>query len=319
MIEAFLGIDISKKTFDVALLVQDKISSHKFNNNIQGFQSLLAWLKKKEILLLQACMEATGIYGQALAEFLFAQKISVSIVNPARIKGFSQSELARSKNDILDAKLIARFCKLIRPELWQPIHQSIKVLQQWVRRLDDLIKMLRQEENRLDVAEDCLKKHLQKNIKHLENSIKEVKQIIKTHIHQHPELKKKSELLESIPGIGEATIAQILAFIGDVSKFNNAKEVAAFIGLNPKQCQSGTSVNKRARLSKTGDAGLRKAFYMPAVVAMRYNPIIKEFSMRLEQSGKHKMLIVGAVMRKLVHIIYGVLKTETMFNHHALK
>jgi len=131
---------------------------------------------------------------------------------------------------------------LIRPELWQPIPQSIKVLQQWVRRLDDLIKMLRQEENRLDVAEDCLKKHLQKNIKHLENSIKEVRQIIKTHIHQHPELKKKSELLESIPGIGEATIAQILAFIGDVSKFNNAKEVAAFIGLNPKQCQSGTSV-----------------------------------------------------------------------------
>ena len=192
MIEAFLGIDISKKTFDVALLVQDKISSHKFNNNIQGFQSLLAWLKKKEILLLQACMEATGIYGQALAEFLFAQKISVSIVNPARIKGFSQSELARSKNDILDAKLIARFCKLIRPELWQPIPQSIKVLQQWVRRLDDLIKMLRQEENRLDVAEDCLKKHLQKNIKHLENSIKEVRQIIKTHIHQHPEFRRSN-------------------------------------------------------------------------------------------------------------------------------
>ncbi len=156
MKKAFLGIDISKNTFDVAVLMEDKIKTQKFNNNEQGFNKLLVWLNQKEIVLSQACMEATSIYGQALAEFLYAQEIPISVVNPARIKGFSQSELARSKNDILDAKLIARFCKLIGPELWQPTPEPIKILQPWVRRLDDLIAMHRQEENRLEVSDDGL-------------------------------------------------------------------------------------------------------------------------------------------------------------------
>ncbi len=319
MKKAFLGIDISKNTFDVAVLMEDKIKTQKFNNNEQGFNKLLVWINQKEIVLSQACMEATSIYGQALAEFLYAQEIPISVVNPARIKGFSQSELARSKNDILDAKLIARFCKLIGPELWQPTPEPIKILQQWVRRLDDLIAMHRQEANRLEVSDDCLKEHIQENISHLENNIKEVKNVIKNHINSDPDMKKKSKLLQSIPGIGEATTAQILAFIGNVSKFNNAKELAAFVGLNPKQRQSGTSINGRARLSKTGDSALRKAFYMPAVVAMRHNPILRNFSMRLEKTGKHKMVIIGAVMRKLVHMIYGILKSETVFDQNILK
>lgn len=319
MKEAYLGIDISKSTFDAALLVKDKFKTRKFDNNKQSFNKLMSWLNQKEVTLSKACMEATGVYSQPLAEFLYNQKIPVSVVNPARIKGFSQSELTRSKNDILDAKLIAKFCKLINPELWQPTPKPIKTLQHWVRRLDDLIAMHRQEKNRLEVADNDLKTHIQESIEHLQNKIKKVNTIIKDHINQHPDLKRKSELLQSIPGVGKATTAQVLAFIGEVNKFKSAKEVAAFIGLNPKQRQSGTSVNGRTRLSKTGDSALRKAFYMPAVVAIRYNPIIKEFCMRLEKAGKHKMLIVGAVMRKLVHMIYGVLKTETVFNANILK
>jgi transposase len=319
MNQAFLGIDISKKTFDVALLVKNDAKAKKFNNNKQGFLKLLTWINNKEIILSQACMEATGPYGEALAEFLYNHNIPISVINPARIKGFSQSELARNKNDILDAKLIGRFCKLMKPKLWEPTPEKTRVLQQWVRRLDDLIAMHRMEENRLEVADNCLKADLRKHINSLKNQIKKAKEMIKDHINKHEDLKNKSVLLQSIPGIGDATIAQILAFIGDPGKFQNAKEVAAFLGLNPRQRQSGSSVNGRTRLSKTGDSALRKAFYMPAVVAMRHNPILKEFKDRLEKAGKCKMVIIGAIMRKLVHIIYGVLKNKTAFNENILK
>ena len=314
MKEAFLGIDISKLTFDVALLEEDKVKSKKFTNNKQGFKKLTGWLDTKNVCIIHACMEVTGVYGEHLAEYLFLNKIPVSIVNPARIKGFSQSELSRAKNDELDAKLIARFCKLIRPKLWEPTPDKIKFLQQWVRRLDDLIKLQRQEENRLEAASDYMKPYIEKTVKHISNQIKEAKKIINEHIDNNPELKEKSELLKSIPGIGEATTAQVLAFIGDTGKFRNAKEVAAFVGLNPKQNQSGTSVRGRTRLSKTGDATLRKALYMPAIVSMRHNPVIRQFASRLESSGKHKMAIIGAIMRKLIHIIYGVLKNKNAFN-----
>lgn len=319
MNETFLGIDISKKTFDIALQINEKVKAKKFTNNKAGFEKLLAWLNGREVTISQACMEATGIYGDALAEFLYTQQIPVSVVNPARIKGFAQSELARSKNDIIDAKLIAKFCKLMRPELWRPTPKHIKVLQQWVRRLEDLIAMHGQETNRLEVASEHLKPHIQRCIDALQTEIDKVKKVIQEHIGKDQDMKKKSKLLQSIPGIGEATIARILAFIGEADKFSNAKQMAAFIGLNPKQRQSGTSVRGRTTLSKTGDAALRKAFYMPALVAMRYNPIIKEFCAQLEKAGKNKMLILGAAMRKLVHIVYGILKSGEVFNANILK
>ena len=134
------------------------------------------------------------------------------------------------------------------------------------------------------------------------------------HYGAHNDLQNKRELLESIPGIGEATIGVILAFFGDPSDFSSAKEISAFLGLNPRQNQSGSSVNLRTRISKTGDASLRKALYMPAVVAMRHNPTIRPFSQNLLQRGKSKMAVVVASMRKLVHIAYGVLKNGKPFN-----
>jgi transposase len=130
----------------------------------------------------------------------------------------------------------------------------------------------------------------------------------------HNDLQNKRELLESIPGIGDATIGVILAFFGTPSDFSSAKEISAFLGLNPRQNQSGSSVNSRTRISKTGDSSLRKALYMPALVAMRHNPTIRLFSQNLLQRGKSKMAVVVASMRKLVHIVYGVLKNGQPFN-----
>ncbi|MBS0351539.1 MAG: transposase [Proteobacteria bacterium] len=146
MAAQYLGIDIAKHKFDVALLVEDLFKMNVFDNDNQGFDQLLSWLKTEgEISSCHACLESTGQYGEALAEFLFHHQITVSVVNPAQIKGFSISLLARNKTDKTDAQLIAKFCQATRPYYWQPEPTSIKELKALVRRLDDLKAIMQQE------------------------------------------------------------------------------------------------------------------------------------------------------------------------------
>lgn len=316
MCSIILGIDISnsKETFDVALLINNKVKTKKFNNTTKGFSELKQWLQNKGIDTAHACMEATGGYEVKLAKYLYDHTFKVSVINPARIKGFSMSQLSRVKTDKADCQLIAQFCEAMQPDLWQPKPIHIQKLQQWVNRLDTLIANKFQESNRLEDTDPEVTADIQSHIDFINERIKEVEKLIANHIKQHKDLNDKSQLLASIPGIGEKTIAVILAFLANMEDFDSAKQVAAFVGLNPKPRQSGSSVRGTSRISKTGDADLRKAFYMPAVVAIKHNPIIKDFSPRLSGAGKSKMVIVIASMRKLLHIIYGVLKNKTLFN-----
>lgn len=258
-------------------------------------------------------MEATGSYGTKLAEYLYRNSFNVSVVNPARIKGFAISKLSRVKTDKADSELIARFCQAMQPELWQPKALHIQVLQQWVKRLDSLIANKHQENNRLDCVDPMIHEHIKRHIEFLEKEIKEVEVIIANHIKKHQDLEDKRKLLDSIPGIGEKTISIILSSL-TIENFDSAKQVVAFIGLSPKPRQSGSSLRGTSRISKTGNSELRKAFYMPALTSIRFNPVIKEFAKRLEKVGKSKMIIVVAAMRKLIHLIYEVLKTKTIFN-----
>jgi transposase len=308
-----LGIDISKATFDVALLNDNKVKTKKFSNTSKGFCELKQWLQNKGIDNAHACMEATGGYERSLAQYLYDNSFKVSVVNPARIKGFSMSKLSRVKTDKADCELIAHFCQAMQLDLWQPTSLHIEELQQWVRRLDSLIINKNQENNRLDGASGAVAINIRTHIEFLNRQIKEVKRLISNHITTHKDLSDKSKLLASIPGIGEKTIEVILAFL-TVENFDSAKQIAAFVGLNPKPRQSGSSIHGVSRISKTGDSNLRKAFYMPAVVSIRFNPIIKDFAERLSGTGKSKMVVVIAAMRKLLHIIYGVLKNKTPFD-----
>jgi transposase len=305
-----LGIDISKAKFDVALLMDSKIKKTRvFENNPTGFKALSLWLIKQDITHLQACMEATGTYGDELATYLYDQGFEVSVVNPAQIKSFSGAQLNRAKTDKADAKLIAQFCASMQPVAWMPPPMHVRELQALVQRLAALLQMERQEQNRFSTAAAVI-----------QPSIKAVLATISDHIDRHPDLKDQSKLLDSIPGIGVATISRLLAFVGDVHRFDDAKALAAFVGLNPTVHQSGSSVRGKSRLSKKGNATIRKALYMPAVVARRYNPTIKAFAQRLKNAGKSNMLIIGAVMRKLMHIIYGVLKSGKPFDaNYAVK
>jgi len=317
MILPILGIDIAKLKFNVCLLDTGGKLKHKvFPNTAAGFQQLAAWLVKQGTQRVHACMEATGAYGEALALHLHTAGHTVSVVNPAAIKAFAGSRLSRTKTDKVDAELIARFCVAQQPAAWTPPAPEVRQLQALVRRLESLVEMRTMESNRLEaiITIDVVKSSVEAHIAYLDHQIKQTEALIRTHINNHPRLKRQSALLDSIPGIGETTAATLLAEITDITQYESARQVAAFAGLVPRERQSGSSVRGRTRLSKIGNARLRKALYFPAITALRCSAFFKQWAEGLRQRGKCKMSVIGAAMRKLIHLAYGVLKTGQPFD-----
>lgn len=314
MSEPILGVDIAKRKFDAALLLRGKLKHKVFTNNQEGFETLLTWLTKQGVDHVHVCLEASSTYGDELAIYMHDAGHTVSIVNPARIKGFAQSELMRTKNDKVDAGLIARFCHAMHPEPWTPGPPEMRHLQSLVRRIDTLITMKTQEMNRIDVSHEGIRSSVRNHIAYLDKEIEDLRKQIATHIKDDPELKAKRDLLKSIPGIGEATIASILAELPVFERCDRIEKVVAFIGLAPRQFISGSSIKGKPRLSKIGNARLRKALFMPALVSIQCNPIIQRFYHRLKENGKNGKVIVCAIMRKLIHLIFGILKSGRPFN-----
>lgn len=321
MVQHCLGIDVSKDTIDVVLWDGSSSYSKVFMNSGVGFTHLLRWLISHQPGPVHACLEATGQYGVGVAEYLYAAGYDVSVVNPLRIKRYGDSKLHRNKTDKADAALIAEFCLKENPALWEPLPPQIKHLRELVRRLDDLQTNYQQEKNRLKSGLvdqwviDDLKKHLEELLEHIQN----LKIVIQQFITDTPELDHQSELLTSIPGIGKLTAARLLAEIGDITSFEDAPQLAAYAGLNPKGFRSGSSVHKKTRISKEGRAFLRYILYMPAIVARKYNPIIRDFCAKLSQRKLPEMAIVAAAMRKLLHLVFGILKNQQFFDPYYLK
>lgn len=320
VVSVFVGIDVSKSKLDCALLCNGKIKSKVVRNDRSGFMVLNTWLQERSAIFdgTHLCMEATGPYSEQAALALVEFGWIVSVVNPARIKGFAQSELARNKTDRADAALLARFCAAMRPSAWTPPSPAYRQLRAMVDRLQALKDMHQQESNRLEAhhasGEKAVLPSVKDHINWLSRQISKLQGEIDDHIDGHPELKLDAELIASIPGIGDTTVAKVLAYAGDVRRFANAKALAAFIGICPRQRQSGSSVKGRTMISRAGHAELRKALYMPGLVALRYNPILQVFGARMKVNGLAPKAIVGAVMRKLAHLIYGVVKSGKPFD-----
>lgn len=317
MTEPVLGIDIAKLKFNVCLIKTSGKLKHKvFPNTATGFEQLREWLSKQGIERVHACLEATGTYGEALALHLHQTGQTVSVVNPAAIKAFAGSRLSRTKTDRVDAELIARFCLAQEPPTWTPLPQDVRELQALVRRLESLTEMRVMEENRLSsgITVEAVRASVEEHLSYLNEQIRRTEELIRTHINNHPTLKRQSQLLDSIPGIAETTAALLLSEITDIKQYRSARQVAAYAGLVPRERQSGSSVCGRTRLSKIGNARLRRALYFPAITALRCSPFFQAWAEGLRERGKCKMSVICAVMRKLVHLAYGVLKSEKPFD-----
>ena len=312
MSKAVLGIDVGKRKLDVALMFDQKTLVRKFDNSPSGIKLLEGWLTSLHLEQVHVCLESTGAYGEAVAEFLHGKGHRISVVNPLRVKGYANSDLQRNKTDRADARTIADFCLTKDPEDWHPLPVEIKHLQTLTRRIESLQGMLNSEQNRLELAASEVRPSLDRVIQTLEKEIELVRRLIKEHIDNHPGLRQQSELLQTIPGIGERT-AQILLGELEFAAFPSARALAAQAGVTPQQFQSGTSVN-RTRLSKLGNGRIRKALYFPAIVAVKCNQIVKKFASRLSQNGKTPMQVICASMRKLIHIAFGVLKNNRPFD-----
>jgi transposase len=320
MEQRVLGIDVAKETLDIALSDGIHLNHGQFANTQKGHEQLEQWLRKQSDSSVHVCLEATGQYGEGVSEFLFAHGFTVSVVNHARIKHYGNSKLRRNKTDKADAQLIAEYCLREKPAIWTPPPASFKDLQVLVRHLEDLQAAKLQESNRLQsgVHTSFVVNSLASLCEFLDEQITQTKKAIQDHVNQHEELKQMQTLLVTIPGIGKLTAAKLLGEIRNILDFQSARQLAAYAGLTPRNFLSGTSVHKKSRLSKTGNANLRKALFMPAIVATKYNPIVHTFCARFSQTGLKPMEVVGAAMRKLLHLVFGILKTGRPFDPNYL-
>lgn len=315
----FVGIDVAKAELQVCAKGETEVQ-RSFANNTQGHAELVAWLHGLAGEVELVGLEATGTYGQAVCAYVYAQGLAVSLLNPAQIKAYAKSQLKRHKTDRIDAALIADFCRTQQPPHWTPPDTAQAELRELIRHLDDL-KALRQAQlNRLEAhpTSPTVVRDLHAHVAFLEQQIAQLEHDIEDHLDQHPILRQQRDLLTSIPGIGKQTSHQILAELGDLRRFDNVRQIVALAGLNPQQRQSGSSLHRTAGISRMGRASLRAALYMPALCAMRHNPLLRAFAERLTQSGLHCKQVIVAVMRKLLHLAYGVLKHQQPFDPHYL-
>ena len=312
---ASLGLDVAKSKVDAALLLENgKFKTKVFPNKPKGFAELQEWLVALGAADASACMEATGVYHEAIATFLYDNGHRVSVVNPQRIKSFGASEGLRTKNDRIDARLIARFGKVMQPQAWEPEPLEIRELRDLGRRRDELIVLRTQEGNRAGGNVESVEESIESLLVSIDQEIKAIERKIEDHIDSHPDLKKQIELLETIPGVGRASAEVILSETNGFSRFERVAEAVAYSGLSPQERSSGTSVHGKASISKKGNSRLRRKLYMPTLRAKWDNPLVARLAERLAAKGKPAKVIICACMKKLLQIAFGVLKHNKPFD-----
>jgi len=324
----YLGMDVAKAKLDCCLLLDEAAGRRKtkvVNNTKSGIAELLAWVAKLNVSAgeLHVIMEGTGVYHEQAALALADAGVTVSIVNPAQIKDFGRGLAVRTKNDGMDSFVLARYGALVKPAAWTPPAPEARLLQALLARRDAIAQDLQRERNRQEKAEatdtpELIRQSLADSIEFLVKQLKQLQADIDQHIDRHPGLKDDLALLQSIPAVGPQVGSNMLSVL-HCHDFGSAEQLAAYLGLVPVERQSGSSVLGRARLSKAGPARIRAVLYMAAVVATRCNPHVKAVYERLLERGKSKMSALGAAMRKLVHLCFGVLKTRQPYQANYAK
>lgn len=290
---AFVGIDVSKATLDVAVLGQDEV--RQFANSRTGFERLGAWLlvlKPGRVLL-----EATGGYEQAVLDALHAAGLPMVRVNPRQARDFAKATGQLAKSDRLDARVLAKMASTIDLKLYEPREAWRSLLTQWQQRRNQVMDMLLSEKQRLDrLADPALRRLTQRHLASLERQLRTISQEIARQLAAEPTLAP----LRSLVGVGpvlQATLASELPELGRVT----GKEIAKLVGVAPLSRDSGQWRGQRTVWG--GRAGIRRTLYMAALTTMRRDPDLRDFYQRLRARGKAAKVAIVAVMRKMLVIL----------------
>jgi transposase len=315
------GIDVSAKTFDVALdLGRGPVWSGVFDNSPAGHRKLIRKLTARRRPV-RVVVEATGVYHLDLALALSrAKQIEVMVANPKATKGFANAHMQRSKTDKTDALSILEFVRRMEFKVWELPTSEILDLRALARHIASLATMRAQEKNRLhahaQVAErtPVLREAIERHIREINQIIDDLQKEVLRLIEDSQALRCAFEHLVSIKGLATTSAIAILAEIAVLPRDMSVRQWVAHAGLDPRLYESGTSVKAMPRISKVGNRNLRRALFMPALVASNHEPRIKAYYEKLQRNGKAKMQALIAVMRKLLHAIYGMLDRDQDFD-----
>ena len=315
----FLGIDVGKAELFCHIIGPGEPCSESFDNSAAGIRLLTKWLAKTAPAgQLRACLEQTGHYGDAVVSALYRMGLAgIHVVNPHRIKAFGMQKLRRNKSDTADAKLIARFLKSEHLELlpWHPRTADQQAITELSRYADSLTQDSARLKTRLEAQpEKSIATSIKRRIRFQEKELAATRAGITKLIKANPDLLAKSKLLKTIPGLGEVSTQIVIAELPDLGEFTDARQLAAWAGLTPQHYESGTSGRTRTPITTIGSVHLRRGLFMPAMTALIFNPLLKTFADRLLENGKKPKQIIIAVMRKLLHQIYGILKSGQPYN-----
>jgi transposase len=319
------GTEVSAKELLVALRRDGIVEPlATFPNTGEGHQTLLRYLRRKGRVV-RVCLESTGLYGLDLALALSEQEgIEVMVANPRAVRHFATALMKRSKNDQIDAGVLEEFAARMPFQPWQRPSVAAFTLHALARRLGELVEMQVAEKNRRHAAElsqaipAAIRRDLARSIRAQERAIARLTREARRVIAQDPNLTERFELLDSTPGIAETSAIQILAELAVLSPDLEARQWVAYAGLDPREHTSGSSVQKKTRISKAGNAHLRRNLYMPALVAVQHDPYLRAFYLHLLLRGKLKMQALVAVMRKLLHAFHAMFKTHQPFDGSKL-
>ncbi len=315
-----VGIDVSAKTFTVVVDHEgDRTEAFDLPNDQAGYKKLIRAATRKGFHA-KVVLEATGVYSLDLALALHrAKRVEVMVANPRAISQFAGAYLRRSKTDSLDANVIVEFAIRMDFEPWTPPEPRIFDLRAVSRRIEGMVKMATQEKNRLHAAttfdemSEIVRNDIEVNLRHLERRIDKMREKARELIGQHADLERAFLHITSVKGIAQSAGIQILAELAMLPENMDVRQWVAHAGLDPRVFQSGTSINKPARISRQGNAHIRRALFLPAIVSAQHEPHVKAFYEKLLGRGKTKMQANVAVMRKLLHAIYGMLKHDRDF------
>ena len=291
----------------------------EFLNTAVGHEGLIQWLSKSATAV-QVCIEATGLYSLDLALALHrAEGIEVMVANPRAIADFAKALLQRSKTDQLDAEVMLEFARRMPFVAWQPPSSPQLELRALMRRITGLKLVSQQEKNRLhSVSQSAeitplVRKDIQSHLVQLERHIEKLEHQAETIVQADRELARQFCHLVSVRGIARVSALHLLAELVVLAPDMTARQWVAHAGLDPRHHESGTSVHKPTRISRAGNRYLRSALFMPALVATQHDPNIRAFYQKLVDHGKTKLQAIVAVMRKLLHALHGMLRTDSDF------